>query len=488
MPTVRDLLVIADRYAVELLAPSELQRASTKQITRIVILQNIAALRTIPENSLVIVPAGLFTRQDSSGLDILIRRVSERAGIAVLVQGLVRTQTRLERLATRFEVAVLGCPETVDLGDLVTTLNHTLAGGPADVLVRAWRGLDRIGRWEDETDVDAADLVGEVGEIIGEPLRFGTDVDGGAPIIVNGREVARLGTGKDGEPTPELRIVRPALQYAIAVRMMRADLRERVVRDDQARALAALIVADASTVEHYAALARRIDVDVDGHHCAVTVKTAADDPVTRDAQLHDAEAALARATAALSVDLRTARVERDLVVVFTGRAGRQIDEAAISAGVRAAIVVVPSLHWGLGTEHVGPGGLRSTVSEARSAANAAAAEGVTTRPVAFDVSGIQRLISEARASVTAGRVAAELLAPLSALSNPGASIETLNVWLEERGSLKAAAARLHLHPNAVAYRISRIESTLGADLGDADTRFALQFACRIATSDRPPAD
>ena len=86
-------------------------------------------------------------------------------------------------------------------------------------------------------------------------------------------------------------------------------------------------------------------------------------------------------------------------------------------------------------------------------------------------------------------MAAELLAPLSALSNPAASIETLNTWIEERGSLKASAARLHLHPNAVAYRISRIESALGADLSDPETRFALQFACRIVMSSRssPPA-
>jgi hypothetical protein len=232
MPTIRDLLVIAEHFHVELLAPGELQRASQKQITRIVILQNIAALRTVPESSLVIVPAGLLTRQDSSGLDILIRRVSERAGIAVLVQGLVRTQSRLERLATRFEVAVLGCPETVDLGDLVTTLNQTLAGGPADVLVRAWRALDRIAKWEAEADGEPAELVSNINEILGESIRLGTEFEQGSPVIVNGREVARLDTGREDDETAELRIVRPALQYAIAVRMMRAELRERVVRDD----------------------------------------------------------------------------------------------------------------------------------------------------------------------------------------------------------------------------------------------------------------
>lgn len=482
MPTVRDLLVIADRFRVELLAPADQQRAPTEQISRIVILQTVAALRSVPEGSLVIVPAGLFTRQDSSGLDILVRRVSERGGIAVLVQGLVRTQTRLERLANRFEVAVLGCPDTVDLGDLVTTLNHTLAGGPADVLLRAWRGLDRIAAWSASPDAAPDVLAAEVGELIGERLRLGPEVPFGAPVVVNGQPVTLLGTGADGEPTPELRIVLPALQYALAVHLMKADLRERALRDDQSRALAALLVADAAAVEEYAMQARRISLDVDGHHCAIAVKTASDDPVARDGDLRAAESALGRALADLPVEVWTARAESDLVAVVTGYPGHRPDAAAVTSAARSAIgMVAPrALFWGIGTEHAGPGGLRTTVSEARSAASTASADGVSTKPFGFDVSGIQRLISEARASVTAGRVAAELLEPLQGMSNPQASLETLNIWLEERGSLKAAASRLFLHPNAVAYRIARIESALGVDLANADTRFALQFACRIA--------
>lgn len=274
MPTVRDLLIITDRFSVELLAPHELQASSSRPITRVVILQNITALRTVPENSLVLVPAGLFTRQDSSGIDILIRRVAERAGVGVLVQGLLHAAPRVERLASRFDIAVLGCPENVDLGDLVTALNHALSGGPADVLVRAWKALDSVARWEQQEDADPADLMSDVRDIIGEPqLRIEANLPYGAPIIVNGREFARIGTGTDADLTPELRIVRPALQNAISARLMNTQLRHRIVRDEQARALAVLIVADANTVEHYATLARRIGVDVDGHHCAVTVKS-----------------------------------------------------------------------------------------------------------------------------------------------------------------------------------------------------------------------
>nr|WP_236720136.1 helix-turn-helix domain-containing protein [Rathayibacter sp. VKM Ac-2630] len=38
---------------------------------------------------------------------------------------------------------------------------------------------------------------------------------------------------------------------------------------------------------------------------------------------------------------------------------------------------------------------------------------------------------------------------------------------------------LLLHPNAVNYRVRRIEQSLELDLEDPDTRFALELACRL---------
>ena len=37
---------------------------------------------------------------------------------------------------------------------------------------------------------------------------------------------------------------------------------------------------------------------------------------------------------------------------------------------------------------------------------------------------------------------------------------------------------LHVHRNAVVYRIANIKETLDIDLSDPDNRFALQLACR----------
>ena len=57
------------------------------------------------------------------------------------------------------------------------------------------------------------------------------------------------------------------------------------------------------------------------------------------------------------------------------------------------------------------------------------------------------------------------------------------------GSLVRCAERLHLHRNAVGYRMRAIREQLGVDLDDPDQRLALQLACRsrLLEGDRPPA-
>jgi DNA-binding PucR family transcriptional regulator len=58
------------------------------------------------------------------------------------------------------------------------------------------------------------------------------------------------------------------------------------------------------------------------------------------------------------------------------------------------------------------------------------------------------------------------------------AIRTLAAYLDEQGSIVRTASVLHLHRNAVTYRLRRIIDLLGVDLDDPDQRLALQLACR----------
>ncbi len=80
----------------------------------------------------------------------------------------------------------------------------------------------------------------------------------------------------------------------------------------------------------------------------------------------------------------------------------------------------------------------------------------------------------------AAELSAQVLAPLDGLG-AGArarAIETLKVWLDHPGQVQRVAAELDVHPQTVRYRMNQLRERFGADLDDADARFALAVALR----------
>jgi DNA-binding PucR family transcriptional regulator len=73
-----------------------------------------------------------------------------------------------------------------------------------------------------------------------------------------------------------------------------------------------------------------------------------------------------------------------------------------------------------------------------------------------------------------------VLQPLITLGGSKAErlIQTLHVYLDERGSLTRTAQRMSLHRNAVSYRINRVFELLDVDRESPDDLLLLQLACR----------
>jgi DNA-binding PucR family transcriptional regulator len=76
---------------------------------------------------------------------------------------------------------------------------------------------------------------------------------------------------------------------------------------------------------------------------------------------------------------------------------------------------------------------------------------------------------------------ATALGPLAAPGEPTARLrETLAAFLEGGSSHVAAARRLHVHQNTVAYRVRRAEELLDAPI--ADHRLELELALALAAT------
>ena len=179
----------------------------------------------------------------------------------------------------------------------------------------------------------------------------------------------------------------------------------------------------------------------------------------------------------------TTALEEDVLVILTGELCPMADDV-VSEMLHIA---GPDVFCGVGTEQPGATGLRLSASEARSALGSARMRGRVGEAVRFDATGVRRVLADVRASWVGRRVLDDLLAPIDALDQERsrALVATLSAYLDSQGSLKAVAGRLHLHPNAVAYRIRRIEEVLAMDLADPDVRFALHLASRVRFLDTP---
>jgi hypothetical protein len=77
-------------------------------------------------------------------------------------------------------------------------------------------------------------------------------------------------------------------------------------------------------------------------------------------------------------------------------------------------------------------------------------------------------------------LAALRLAPLEELrdSSRDRFAETLLAWLQHRGERQHVAAALHVHPQTVGYRLTRLREMFGAALDDPQGRFELELALR----------
>ena len=159
------------------------------------------------------------------------------------------------------------------------------------------------------------------------------------------------------------------------------------------------------------------------------------------------------------------------------RAARAAERTLQAIGARLPAL---RLRAGVGTAHEGPMGLRASAAEARVALVAARTAGKPGGVTAHDAAGVQRMLMEWYASDTARASVRAQLAPLEKLGPARAetAIRTLTAYLDQQGSIVKTAQTLHLHRNAVAYRLRRITDLLGVDLGDPDQRLALQLACR----------
>jgi sugar diacid utilization regulator len=450
-----------------------------RPVEQVMIVDDLSDIDRAPRGCLAVLTRHASTRTAGYELDLVLRRAGDRELAAIALYGPATTSITAIRLADRSRVALLAVAATRDLSELAFELETTLRSG-ADAMLR--RIVAALAVVREAEEVPLGSILIAASDALGVPLGYLEAPEGSVsvPVLVGGRTEGWVcAEAADSATQVGCQLV------ADAVARTRMSLRASRAAAARARAaaIADVLRAPDGAAGSAAERARLLEVAIDGRHAVIALESEAsplraDDPVVSRIRAVVDE---------LSPDSNVLELDGALLIVRTirPRPGAEVDPPLVVLARTLLDRVVHgrrslSLVCGVSGDHEGLEGLRAAAGEARAAVAAARVEGRRNSPLSFDASPLRRLLAEIASSPAARSSVESLLAPLDRLGPRRArtAIGTLQVYLDERGSLTQAGRRLHLHPNAVAYRIKQIRGQLEVDLADPDQRLALQVACR----------
>ena len=246
-----------------------------------------------------------------------------------------------------------------------------------------------------------------------------------------------------------------------------------------------LLLGHARDPEELERWARHLGYDpAQAHRVIAIALEAADEPAGHARRLYDGMAHLvARSAPDAIVSVR----DREMVIVARERSGDADGRPGPVALAGACLAHVQRLFPGA-VLTIGVGGVCRDPSEvARAYAQARRTTGTLRRlgrhgqVVAFEDLGIHRLLLQVPDLDELRSFAREVIGTLSdhEAQHRAGLLRTLAVYLRENGSLQRAARELHVHPNTVTYRLSRVESITGLDLDRYQDRLMAQVALEI---------
>lgn len=451
-------------------------------VSSVALVEDLSQTGALSRGTLVVLTRATIEAAGGYQFDVFVRQASQRQAAAVVLRRSTARSLTAEALAARGGVALLDVADDVEPASVVDHL-ATLVAGDARVSLRRLAAASALS-WDDD-EWQPAEAVQRVSASCGVALDYEPGaVTGGAVVMLDGLPVGTVTAREPGDL--EVIAARLGAEAASAALARRERLVVMPVRTASA-ALNQLLLCSQANLPVVAARAAELGLDVTGWHCAA--RLAVDDPDA--AGLSDLESEILALVAEHIApsdggNWSVARPDDSVVVVRTTRqAPRGMAPAVVRDGMEKLASMLREsspgmrIRVGIANPHEGPAGLRVSADEARTALAAARSSDEQVSMSNFDSLGGRRMLAEWLTTPGARDAVRELLAPVDALgpTRSATAVATLHAYLDEHGSLQRAATRLHLHRNAVVYRLDRIKA-LGFDLTDPDTRFALQLACR----------
>ncbi|MEY2532952.1 MAG: hypothetical protein QOF29_862 [bacterium] len=465
-------------------------------VERVALVEELNDIEQVGAHAIALLTRGASAAATGYRFDIALRLARSReAAAVVLTSGDVGSITPTSAaIADRSGVAILGTPPDVDLAELALLIGRELAGGADAALLRAHTAMRAVDAHPAGGRPEA--LLERAGAALGVRLTLVAKEPASGPraaVRVDDRiEGWVTAPAQDGDAGRALDLVLHVAAAQQARALARARRAQQLPIQSREEVLTELLSERPESRAPLVHRARILGLPIDGWHVAVRLefediaRDRGDGVAAYEARLDLGHAALHALredggtwhTARAGLAYLLVRMYRDDPGVAAGSAvAKEVDRALGRLRPRLPAALV---RCGVGTAYAGPAGLVASAGEAKAALAAARASGRTNTAVAFDSAGLRRTLVEWYASDTAQEAITTVLAPLADLRGARAErlIQTLHVYLDHRGSLTRTAETLHLHRNAVAYRMNQVFELLDVDRENPDDMLLLQLACR----------
>jgi hypothetical protein len=485
MVNITDILADPRLHNVDILAGNP----SRSIATEVALVEDLSLSIEFQSNSLVIL--GRVASEVATGymLDIVVRRAAAQNVAGLMLTGHAappRISATATALADRSGIVLLCAPKDASLTELVIAISASVFGSAEEALRRADDALTNLTAAESTSEPgDITSLLSAASESLGVEVSLRDPQPGelATRVRLESHDFATVAA----EDVGGFQGVASRLVVALTTAALERSVSSATwgigspVRSRNA-VLSDILIASDSHWERLSDQARDLGIPIDGWHRALMLGISdTPDSMSYDFLQTVGEVAL-RAVRGPGATWHSARSEDKVVLVemWHHDPGSSAVEVGLRNGRSVLDAVGMQFPWlkircSVGRPHQGLLGLRVTVAEARSALTSKSQESL----VGYDLTGLQPMLLEWSGSDTARQAMHELLRPLENLEEERArtAITTLQVYLDEQGSLMRAAARLFVHRNAVAYRMRKITELLNIDLQDADQRLAVQLAC-----------
>ena len=465
-------------------------------VSLVALVEDLDDIERVDEQAIVLLTRSASAYASTYRFDVALRIARARKVAAIVLAGaeVASITPTAAAIADRSGMAILAIGSKADLAQVAVGIARELAGDAEAALVRAHTAVRGIEAHP--ADGDAQQVLEHAGAALSVPLSM-TDTEPPAgpktPIRIDDRVVGWLSApATQGHLGMALDIVLRSAAWRIGDSLGSADRAEELPIQSREEVLTELLSAPPEMRPELVLRARQLGLAIDGWHVAARLELeelvdAPDDALaTYEARVHVARSALQAAREG-GGSWDSARTGTAILLLRTYRQ----DPGVAAAGdvARAMGVVLDALRpqlpatlmrCGVGGAHGGPDGILTSAAEAKAAVTTARASGRANEAVPFDSVGLRRTLVEWYASDTAQEAMTTILSPLVDLGGARAErlIQTLHVYLDQRGSLTRTAETLSMHRNAVAYRINQVFSLLDVDPDNADDLLLLQLACR----------